>query len=243
MMDVANADIRQLGKSGTRSSPMARRYRFLLFYSANWAQTLRRKRRASVDIWTCSRHGRGATDNKGQVACWMSTLEVFQKTNHDVPISVRFCPEGMEESGSEGLDMLFFAQKDTFFKDGDYVCNSDNYWLVKNKACITGHLLLFHRDGTQHRDLHWGACSGSHAQGHDRPHRLTGSLVDSKGKVLIPGINEEVAPMTEEELELNKTDMDLEEYARDVGAETLLHNCKNDTLMHRRRSRPSPSTD
>ncbi|EPY81138.1 hypothetical protein CB1_000757049 [Camelus ferus] len=127
----------------------------------------------------------------------------------------------MEESGSEGLDMLFFAQKDAFFKDGDYVCNSDNYWLVKNKACITGHLLLFHRDGTQHRDLHWGA----------------------KGKVFIPGINEEVAPMMEEELELNKTDMDLEEYARDVGAETLLHNCKNDTLMHRRRSRPSPSTD
>lgn len=43
----------------------------------------------------------------------------------------------MEESGSEGLDELIFAQKDTFFKDVDYVCISDNYWLGKKKPCIT----------------------------------------------------------------------------------------------------------
>lgn len=43
----------------------------------------------------------------------------------------------MEESGSEGLDELIFAQKDKFFKDVDYVCISDNYWLGKNKPCIT----------------------------------------------------------------------------------------------------------
>lgn len=43
----------------------------------------------------------------------------------------------MEESGSEGLDELIFAQRDTFFKDVDYVCISDNYWLGKKKPCIT----------------------------------------------------------------------------------------------------------
>lgn len=43
----------------------------------------------------------------------------------------------MEESGSEGLDDLIFARKDTFFKDVDYVCISDNYWLGKKKPCIT----------------------------------------------------------------------------------------------------------
>lgn len=43
----------------------------------------------------------------------------------------------MEESGSEGLDELIFARKDTFFKDVDYVCISDNYWLGKKKPCIT----------------------------------------------------------------------------------------------------------
>lgn len=57
--------------------------------------------------------------------------------SQEVPVNIRFCLEGMEESGSEGLDELIFAQKDTFFKDVDYICISDNYWLGKKKPCIT----------------------------------------------------------------------------------------------------------
>lgn len=55
----------------------------------------------------------------------------------EFPVNIRFCLEGMEESGSEGLDELIFAQRDAFFKDVDYVCISDNYWLGKKKPCIT----------------------------------------------------------------------------------------------------------
>lgn len=54
-----------------------------------------------------------------------------------LPINIKFCFEGMEESGSEGLDDLVFSRKDSFFKDVDYVCISDNYWLGKTKPCIT----------------------------------------------------------------------------------------------------------
>lgn len=43
----------------------------------------------------------------------------------------------MEESGSEGLDEELARRKDTFLKDVDYVCISDNYWLGKNKPCLT----------------------------------------------------------------------------------------------------------
>jgi nonspecific dipeptidase len=44
----------------------------------------------------------------------------------------------MEESGSEGLDDLLISRKDTpFLKDVDYVCISDNYWLGKDKPCLT----------------------------------------------------------------------------------------------------------
>lgn len=55
----------------------------------------------------------------------------------EFPVNIKFCLEGMEESGSEGLDELIFAQRDAFFKDVDYVCISDNYWLGKKKPCIT----------------------------------------------------------------------------------------------------------
>lgn len=56
---------------------------------------------------------------------------------------------------------------------------------------------------------------------------LSGSLVDKKGKILIPGIYDAVAPVTEEEHKLyDKIDFDLEEYTKDVGAARLLHNTK-----------------
>lgn len=55
----------------------------------------------------------------------------------------------------------------------------------------------------------------------------SGCLIDKKGKILIPGINDAVAPVTDEECELyDHIDFDMEEFAKDVGAETLLHSCK-----------------
>lgn len=43
----------------------------------------------------------------------------------------------MEEAGSEGLDELLLSEKGKFLSDVDYVCISDNYWLGRNKPCIT----------------------------------------------------------------------------------------------------------
>ncbi|XP_074195939.1 cytosolic non-specific dipeptidase isoform X2 [Rhinolophus sinicus] len=110
-------------------------------------------------------YGRGATDDKGPVAGWMNALEAFQKTNQEIPVNIRFCLEGMEESGSEGLDDLIFARKDTFFKDVDYVCISDNYWLGKKKPCITyglrGICYFFIEVECSDKDLHSGVYGGS----------------------------------------------------------------------------------
>nr|KAF6421986.1 carnosine dipeptidase 2 [Rousettus aegyptiacus] len=110
-------------------------------------------------------YGRGATDDKGPVAGWMNALEAFQKTSQEVPVNIRFCLEGMEESGSEGLDDLIFARKDTFFKDVDYICISDNYWLGKKKPCITyglrGICYFFIEVECSDRDLHSGVYGGS----------------------------------------------------------------------------------
>ncbi|KAG8504379.1 Cytosolic non-specific dipeptidase, partial [Galemys pyrenaicus] len=193
-----------------------------------------------IGSWTPPRklYGRGATDDKGPVAGWLNALEAFQKTNQEVPVNVRFCLEGMEESGSEGLDELIFAQKDKFFKDVDYVCISDNYWLGKKKPCITyglrGICYFFIEVECSSKDLHSGVYGGSVHEAMTDLITLMGCLVDRKGRILIPGINEAVAPVTDKELQLyEKIDFDLEEYAQDVGAETLLHGHKTDLLMHR----------
>lgn len=47
--------------------------------------------------------GRGSTDDKGPIVGWINVLEAHHK-NMRPPVNLRFCFEGMEESGSQGLN-------------------------------------------------------------------------------------------------------------------------------------------
>jgi nonspecific dipeptidase len=61
-----------------------------------------------------------------------------------------------------------------------------------------------------------------------------GQLTDANGKVLIPGIYDSVAKVTEEERKLYENiDFNLEEYRQDVGVEELTSNCPKEILMRR----------
>lgn len=82
-------------------------------------------------------YGRGTTDDKGPVLGWIHAIEGFQALGIPLPVNVKFVFEGMEENGSIGLAPLLFARKDDFLKTVDYVCVSDNYWLGKEKPCVT----------------------------------------------------------------------------------------------------------
>lgn len=183
-------------------------------------------------------YGRGSTDDKGPVLAWLNSIEAYQQIKQEVPVNLKFCFEGMEESGSEGLDDLIFARKDTFFKDVDYICISDNYWLGKNKPCITyglrGICYFFIEVECCAKDLHSGVYGGSVHEAMTDLIALMDSLVDRKGKILIPGIYEAVAHLSKEEEKIYQAiDFDLQEYAGDIGAQKLLHNTKEDILMHR----------
>jgi Cys-Gly metallodipeptidase DUG1 len=46
--------------------------------------------------------GRGSTDDKGPIMGWINVLEAHQGMS--LPVNLRFCFEGMEESGSQGLN-------------------------------------------------------------------------------------------------------------------------------------------
>jgi nonspecific dipeptidase len=71
----------------------------------------------------------------------------------------------MEESGSEGLEELLVKEKNDFMSGVDYVCISDNYWLGKNKPCLTyglRGLCYFEIEvSCADKDLHSGVFGGS----------------------------------------------------------------------------------
>ncbi|XP_078491250.1 cytosolic non-specific dipeptidase-like [Ciona intestinalis] len=183
-------------------------------------------------------YGRGSTDDKGPVLCWLNCIEAYQQLNIEIPVNLKFCFEGMEESGSEGLDELIMEQKDKFFQDVDYVCISDNYWLGKKKPCITyglrGICYFFCEVQCSTKDLHSGVFGGSVHEAMGDLLAIMSSLVDKKGKILIPGVCDKVEQVTDDELQTyDPIDFDLNEYKKDVGVDGLLHDTKRDILMHR----------
>lgn len=144
-------------------------------------------------------------------------------------MSLQFVFEGMEESGSEGLDELLWSRKDTFLKGTDYVCISDNYWLGTTKPCITYGLrgiCYFQIEVTcASKDLHSGTFGGIIHEAMADLVYLMNTLVDVNGKILINGIYDNVAPITVQELNSYETiEFDVKELRDSCGAVTLPHN-------------------
>uniref|UniRef100_A0A0K0G409 Cytosolic non-specific dipeptidase (inferred by orthology to a human protein) n=1 Tax=Strongyloides venezuelensis TaxID=75913 RepID=A0A0K0G409_STRVS len=184
--------------------------------------------------------GRGSTDDKGPVLGWVNALEAMKELGIECPVNIKFVLEGMEESGSEGLDEILIAHKNTFLKDVDFSCISDNYWLGKNKPCITYGLrgvsyYCIEIQGVK-QDLHSGVHGGVVHEALNDLIWVMSQLVDNDGKILIEGLDKLVAPLTKEEEELyEKIDFDVKSYADDIGAKKLISMDKKQILMNRMR--------
>ena len=182
--------------------------------------------------------GRGSTDDKGPVLGWLNVIEAFKASSVEIPVNLKFVFEGMEESGSVGLDKLVLDEKDKFLKDVDFVCISDNYWLGKNKPCLTyglrGMAYFFVSVQCASKDLHSGVYGGAVSEAMTDLVNLMSSLVDSKGKILVPGIYEMVAPVTaDEELVYPNLDFEPEQFRTEIDATRLIYDTKERLLMSR----------
>ncbi|CEP62972.1 metallodipeptidase LALA0_S06e08108g [Lachancea lanzarotensis] len=181
---------------------------------------------------------RGVTDDTGPVQGWLNVVDAHRELGLELPVNLVVCFEGMEESGSIGLDKLIADEADKYFKGVDAVCISDNYWLGTKKPVLTYGLrgcnyyqIVVEGPGA---DLHSGIFGGVVAEPAIDLVKVFASLVDSQGRILIDGVNEMVAPVTEKEKELyEKIDFTLDEMNAASGSETCLYDNKSDILMHR----------
>lgn len=184
-------------------------------------------------------YGRGSTDDKGPVLCWLHAIEGYQAIREDVPVNLKFVFEAMEESGSEGVEELLTKEKDTFLKGVDYVCISDNYWLGTEKPCITyglrGICYFYLEIEGASADLHSGIYGGSVYEAMTDLIYLLNTLVDEECNIKIDGIHDDVAVMTpEEEALYKKIEFDVDFYRNSIGTNKLAHNeDKIKILMHR----------
>ncbi|KAG5359976.1 Cys-Gly metallodipeptidase DUG1 [Yarrowia sp. C11] len=184
-------------------------------------------------------YGRGSTDDKGPVIGWLNAIEAYKKAGLEFPVNLVMCFEGMEESGSLGLEQLVFAEGDKYFKGVDAVCISDNYWLGTTHPVLTYGLrgcnyyaITITGPGA---DLHSGVFGGIVNEPMIDLSKVLATLVDGKGKIQIEGVDKMVAPVTEEERSrYDDIHYDIQELTEATGGKDInMHSTKEDTLMAR----------
>ncbi|XP_072323050.1 cytosolic non-specific dipeptidase-like isoform X2 [Scyliorhinus torazame] len=182
-------------------------------------------------------YGRGSSDDKGPVLAWLHAIEAFQALKQELPVNLKFIFEGMEESGSKGLDELLKAKNETFFSNIDYIVISDSAWLSKKPALTYGTRGLCYfiiEVQCANQDLHSGLYGGTVHEAMTDLIALLDSLVNSTGYILIPGIDSDVVPLTNEERVLYEAiEFNLEAFKHTIGTTELLHKTKEDVLLHR----------
>ncbi|KAG8684433.1 Cys-Gly metallodipeptidase, partial [Ceratobasidium sp. 394] len=181
-------------------------------------------------------------DDKGPLLGWVNVLEAHKALGIELPVNLRICFEGMEESGSEGLDELIQAEAGPgkFFEGVDCVCISDNYWLNDVTPCLTYGLrgISYYKVNIAGpaKDLHSGLFGNAVHEPMTDLFHLFSRLVTPQGQILIPGIDQLVADLTpEERSRYERMDYSIQDINESVGASIALSDDKAEVLMGKMR--------
>jgi acetylornithine deacetylase/succinyl-diaminopimelate desuccinylase-like protein len=149
-------------------------------------------------------YARGASDDKSQVFLHLKSFEAIFATAGSLPVNVKFCIEGEEESGSEHVTHLLQQQQARFA--ADVVVISDTATLGPNQPAVCYSLrglVAFQVDVKGARtDLHSGSRYGGAVQNPIHALiELLSTMHNSDGKVTIDGFYDRVIPLTDQERE------------------------------------------
>jgi len=164
-------------------------------------------------------YARGAQDNKGQCFYTLQALKLMLERDGKLPINIKLCIEGEEESGSSGLSEILSKKKKAL--QSDYVAIVDVGIPDRHTPSVTlgvrGLVSLDVEVTGSTGDLH----SGSHGGLAYNPIRalveILSHLRDEKGKVTIPGFYDDVKKISPEDLSRLTFDLDESKYKEMFG--------------------------
>jgi acetylornithine deacetylase/succinyl-diaminopimelate desuccinylase-like protein len=163
---------------------------------------------------------RGAQDNKGQCFYVISALKALYKENGSLPVNIKLCIEGEEESGSKSLPHLI-QEKQKELK-ADYLLVVDVGMRNPTTPAITlgtrGMASFTVEVTSSHSDLHSGVYGGVVYNPLHALVEIISSLRDANGHITIPGFYESVTVPTADELKCISLNFDEEEFSQQFGS-------------------------
>jgi len=186
-------------------------------------------------------YARGATDDKGQMLTHIKGAEAWLKTTGKLPIQLKFLIEGEEEVGSANLDSFIAAQKEKLACD--VVVISDSSQFAPGKPAITYGLrgIAYYelRLTGPKQDLHSGTFGGGVTNPANALCRMMAALLDSDGRVQVPGFYDAVVPLTDvERRQFRELPFDEAVFSHQLGVSGLTGEVGYSTL-ERRWARPT----
>ena len=148
-------------------------------------------------------YARGADDDKGQAMIQAKAFEYMAKTGQ-LRCNVKFIFEGEEEIGSPSLEAFLEDHKDLL--QADIILVSDTSMIGKDTPSITTGLrgLAYWQievDGPI-RDLHSGHFGGAVKNPVNALCEMLAQVVDTNGRITIPGFYDDVLPIPQAEREM-----------------------------------------
>ena len=184
---------------------------------------------------------RGASDNKGQHLAHLNAVEAFLKTGTELPCDLTFLIEGEEEIGSAHLAL--FLQKHRQALGCDAIVISDNgipdlehpglTYALRGIAALE---IILHGPS---RDLHSGIHGGAVENPAMALCQMIASLRDKNGRIAVPGLYDEVAPLSRSERQaLDRLPGTELAYRKFLGVRQLFGE-RGYSALERRTSRPT----
>jgi acetylornithine deacetylase/succinyl-diaminopimelate desuccinylase-like protein len=146
-------------------------------------------------------HGRGASDDKGQMFTHVKAMEAWLNTTGQLPVNVKCLFEGEEEIGSPNLPAFLDRHADALA--ADVAVLSDNQMLGPDRPVITeslrGALSLELNVRGPGNDLHSGNYGGAVHNPLQALCEIIAKMHDVSGRVTIPGFYDRVRQWGERE--------------------------------------------
>jgi acetylornithine deacetylase/succinyl-diaminopimelate desuccinylase-like protein len=168
-------------------------------------------------------YARGAVDDKGQIFYAVLALRAWKELGRRLPINLKFCIEGEEESASVGLSKSLSRLKHKLKADSLLVVDFDQYdaetpalsmgarGLVAIEVTLTG----------SKGDLHSGSHGGTAYNPNKAMVQLLSKLWDDQGRVVVEGFYDDVVETTEAEREKFAFRYDRAGYSKEFGIDAI----------------------
>ncbi len=187
-----------------------------------------------------SLYARGASDMKGQVIATLSAIEAIVGGGK-IPVNLKFLLEGEEEIGSPSLAGFMKSHRELLA--ADFCLNPDAGILGKELPSITYALrglayFEIRMEGPAY-DLHSGSFGGVVRNPANTLMKLIGEMIDSEGRITLPGFYDKVRPLDEDERkELARLPMKDDFFLEKTGSSALWGE-KGFTAVERAGARPT----